>query len=64
MRHPIQRLRTMRRALSIIEFGGCERTTQRGTYCWTRADWSPECHYTVDKWCDSCIAAAGLRGAL
>lgn len=64
MVRPLRRLRAMRRALSLIESDGCERTTNRGTYCWTRRDWSPTARYTADKWCDSCIAAAGLRGEL
>ncbi len=51
----------MEAALRLIG-GDCERLT-RGL-CPDEPNWSPYCEYTADRWCDPCIARAGLAGTL
>ncbi len=51
----------MEAALRLIG-GDCERLT-RGR-CPDEPNWSPYAAYTADRWCDPCIARAGLAGTL
>jgi hypothetical protein len=51
----------MEAALRLIG-GDCERFTQG--LCSDEPKYSPYCEYTADRWCDPCIARAGLAGTL
>lgn len=52
------------KALQLIAEGGCERVTRSGWCGDGVEDWSPYAEYLDDRWCNSCIAQAGLDGTL
>ncbi len=59
MSHPDQ----MEAALRLIAGAGCENYTG-GFDCMGNPDRSPYAEYTAGRWCDACIARAGLAGTL
>lgn len=50
----------MREALELISLPGCERVFHGS--CADHPEWTKDAKYTADKWCDSCIAVAALKG--
>lgn len=50
-------------ALAVIAAPGCSRyTASSGCRCWDYGNLSAHAKYGADKWCDPCVALAGLQG--